>query len=129
MKTTESCRMCEKVVVTIEKAVPFKNLEELPNTYKKHSTAFGWKHYDIMEYALVPRCINGTIGIIDLYTCIEEDELDDVDIMEYTEHFLKTRIYPSMKNIKEAHLFAASLSTPTGIGCCRLQHELFDVNS
>ena len=124
MKTTESCSMCEKIAVMIETTKPLENLAGLPFTGNGQKP--GWREYDIMAYAIVPRCVNGSVGIVDLYLCLEEDDLDDIDLPEYAEHFLRTQIFPKLKNFKEAHILPPSLSTPIDIGCWRYHHETVD---
>ena len=129
MKTTESCSMCERVAVMIETTKPLESIAGLPTTQKNgKGTGTGWRKYDIMAYALVPRCVNGAVGIVDLYLCLEEDDLDDIDLAEYAEHFLKTKIFPQMDNFKEAHILPPSLSTPIDIGCWRLHHESHEID-
>jgi hypothetical protein len=123
MQTGEFCTLCEKVVVTFRSEQPIVSLSELPNTFDPTSKKYSWKHYDLMEYALMPRKIEKTSGEVDLYICMDEDEIDDIDLMEYASEFLQKEIVPSWDNFQVVHVMSAFLSPPLDIGCRRIEHN------
>jgi len=123
METNEICTLCEKVVVTFSSEQPIVSLSELPNTFDPVSKKYSWKHYDLMEYALVPRKIDKTSGEVDLYICMDEDEIDDIDLMEYANEFLHKEIIPSWDNFQVVQVISAFLSPPFDVECRRMGHN------
>ena len=121
MQTTTSCSLCEKVSVTFKSKRLLTSSLDLPNTYDRHSKKYGWKHYNLMEYALVPRTINKTTGEVDLYVCMDEDEIDDIDLIEYAEELLHKEILPAWDKFSIEKVLPAYLSPPQDIGCRRCE--------
>jgi hypothetical protein len=123
METTESCTCCEKIVMTLESTTPFKALVELPNTLDPSTKRFAWKHHTMMTYAMIPRSIDTTTGVVDLYVCLDEDELDDMDLRALAEEFLNRALRPQYRNIRRILLAAPVLTAPKEIGCWKMHHR------
>lgn len=125
METTESCKQCEKFELHIETSKPILGPLELPNTYHKKTKKYVWKHTDMMAYAMIPRSVKGTTATIDLFLCIDEDILDDIDVYGYATKFLKDEIVPHWKTVKEMVLAEPLLGAPDDLPCWKLQHHGF----
>ncbi len=123
MKTTESCTLCEKIVMTITSRAALASRQDLPNTFDQRSKRFAWRHTDLLAYALVPRSFEGTTGSVDCYLCVEEDDLDDVDLLEYAETVLKEMFKKRWSNIRDIHLLPPSLAAADDLACWKLRHE------
>jgi len=117
------CKYCEKFVLDLESHKEIDMLLELPNTYDPITKTYEWRDTGLLAYVLVPRSIHETHGMIDVYVCIDEDKIDDIDLGEYTKNFLTHEILPSWGNVKHMHLSGPFLSPPLEIGCWRLKHE------
>ena len=74
-----------------------------------------------MGYALLPRSSDGKSATIDLFVCIEEDDLDDIDLLGYAKRFMEEQIVPKWKNVKAVHLLEPSLSPPGELPCKRVR--------
>lgn len=121
-QTTESCRQCEKLSILVESPVPIQSVSELPNTYDARQEKYVWKFHDFFGYALVPCSMDGTRAAIDLYFCIDEDDLDDIDVQGYARKFLSERISLRWKNLKILHISEATLAAPEALPCRKLRH-------
>ena len=128
METTETCTMCEKMVVLVESAKTVSSPLQLPNTFDSRSGNYGWRYHEIMAYALVPRTAKGTSGILDLYVCIEEDDLDDIDLRAYADRFLREEIFSKWGDFKSGRLLEPSLSRPDILECRKLRHFASGLN-
>lgn len=126
MDAIRSCALCEKVVANFQAKGALKTLLDLPNTFEASSKKYLWKHHDLMEYSLIPRSITPTGGEVDLYICMDEDELDDVDVDEYAHQFLKETILPAWKKFESVHTMPAGLSTAEDIICWKLDDRYCD---
>jgi hypothetical protein len=125
MQTNESCRLCEKIVVTLELNTPIDFMLELPNTFNALSKKYEWKDYAMMAYAIIPQSLCGTTGIVDFYLCVDEDELDDIDLLDQVRKFLQREILPAWNNIKSMVLAGPILTAPVDIGCWKIKHKTF----
>ena len=122
MFTPEDCHLCEKILITFETHKPADSLLELPNTFDIETDKFIWKDYGPMGYALIPRTIKGKHAEVDFLICIDEDDLDDIDLQTYAEQFIKKEILSMWTNVAEAHFSEAILSPHENIECNREEH-------
>ncbi|MBI3189764.1 MAG: hypothetical protein HYZ33_03855 [Ignavibacteriales bacterium] len=123
METTESCKQCEKIEVKIETKYVVSDLFDLPNTYNAKSKKFVWRHTDFMAYALIPRLVKGTSAQVDMYLCIDEDVLDDIDVYGFASKFLNEQILPKWSSIKNVQLVEPLLSSAEELECWKFQHQ------
>ena len=123
MQTNESCTCCEKIVMTLESSAPFKSLMDLPNTIDPSTKRYAWMHHTMMTYAMIPQSINATTGVVDLYVCLDEDDLDDIDLRALAEEFLNRTMLPGQRNITRMLLSAPVLTAPKEIGCWKMHHQ------
>jgi hypothetical protein len=120
--TTESCSQCERLSVVVESARTLEDLRELPNTHDRHKGRYVWHSREFFGYALVPRSVRGKRGIIDAYFCIDEDDLDDIDVQGYASRFLREWVFPRWKNFKIVEISEPVLAVPDGLLCRKLRH-------
>jgi len=120
--TTESCSQCERLSVVVESDRPLENLREMPSTYDRHKNRYVWHSHEFFGYALVPRSVEGIRGIVDAYFCIDEDDLDDIDVPGYADRFLRQYVFPRWKNLRIIEISEPVLSAPEGLLCRKLRH-------
>jgi hypothetical protein len=120
--TTESCRQCEHLAVVLESASPLGSVRELPNTHDRHTGRYTWHTRGFFGYALVPRSVRGKQGIIDAYFCMDEDDLDDIDVQGYFDKYLRERVLRRWKNFKIVEISEPALASPEGILCRKIRH-------
>jgi len=123
MQTNESCKYCEKILIRVEAEEPIDEPLKLPNTYDPVSKKYVWKKGDIMSYALIPRSISGKTAQLELFLCMDEDDMDDVNLIDYAEAFLRQRIFPFWQGAKKILLVQPILSSPVDLECWKLRHE------
>ncbi|TAK55495.1 MAG: hypothetical protein EPO24_12105 [Bacteroidetes bacterium] len=123
METTESCKQCEKIELHVDLNHPVSSPMELPNTYNRFKESYGWRHTDIMGYALIPREIQGMTAQVDYYLCIDEDILDDIDVYGYAQKFFNDTILPKWTNIKSVQMTEPILSVPETLDCWKYLHK------
>ncbi len=109
--------------MTLEVTRVVTSLEDLPNTFDRRLKRYTWRHAGLLAYALVPRAFEGTTGSVDCYLCAEEDDLDDIDLQEYTGDVLKKTILKRWATVKNVHLLPPSLAAPGDLPCWKLRHE------
>ena len=122
MQTPEDCRFCEKIHIMVQTNKPVHALLELPNTFDAKSKKYTWKSYGPMGYSLIPRAINGKHADVDFFICIDEDDLDDIDVLTYAEQFFKKEILPHWANITSTHFAEPILAPHENIECYRAEH-------
>jgi hypothetical protein len=124
METTESCRLCEKIVVVLETKEALKALQELPSTYDTEQQKYVWKRSGAMAYAMVPRAVQERTGILDLFLCLDEDMLDDLDILAYANKFFRETVLAGWSNGNNVQLMQPVLSPPAELECWKLRHAV-----
>lgn len=114
------CNQCEKIVIEVESVNPLTHLNDAPNTFDPTSGVYAWKEFDLMKYALIPRAVEHRKAWVELFLCIDEDDLDDMDLLDYVNAFLKVEILPRWDSFSIISLAPAYLATPTLVGCWRV---------
>lgn len=117
METPGRCELCEKIVVTLQITSPVESLLKLPNTYNSSSRKYEWRFHEFMAYTLIPRAVENQTAIVDMYLCIDEDDLDDIDVRGYAEKFLREHILPHWKNFSKARVLEPVLAPPEIVDC------------
>ena len=116
------------MIIAVETRKPLESLLELPNTFSLLAKRYEWVHRGWTTYALIPRSAHGTTGYIDLYLCIDEDDLDDVDLTDHVVRFLQNEIFSMWDNYKSFHLTQPSLDAPVDLGCWKFHHQNINNN-
>jgi hypothetical protein len=122
MQTTESCSLCEKIVVTLEVEKPITDLSELPRTFDPNTGKYVWKQREFLSYTIVPRSAEGNTARVDLFLCVDEDDLDDIDLVAFAQRLFHEQVIPQWGNIRDAQFGRPSLSSPTELPCWKLRH-------
>ncbi len=76
-----------------------------------------------MAYALIPRTVKKTSAQVDMYLCIDEDVLDDIDVYGFATKFLHEEVLPKWKNVKDVQLVELLLSSAEELTCWKYRHE------
>jgi hypothetical protein len=113
------CSGCEKIAIEFERQQPILNLLDAPNTFDRSDRALVWRQYDLTKYALVPRLAQHNRVWVDLYFCGDEDDLDDLDLVDYSRQFLANEVLPKWKDFSVTHLAPAVVAVSDG-WCWRL---------
>lgn len=114
------CHQCEKIVIEVQSVDPIARLNDAPNTFDPARGVYVWREFDIMKYALVPRAVEHRKAWLELFLCIDEDDLDDIDLLEYVNSFLKVEILPRWVTFSVVSIAPAYLATPDVVGCWRV---------
>ncbi|MBI4547934.1 MAG: hypothetical protein HY707_08140 [Ignavibacteriae bacterium] len=122
METTESCKFCQKIVITLKTKKKVDRLLDLPHTFDPLSGNYTWRFYEFFAYALIPRVMHGRTSQVDLYLCIDEDDLDDIDIFGYAKRFLQERVLSQWNNVESAAFVEPVLARPEDLVCRKLRH-------
>jgi hypothetical protein len=121
-QTMTSCRQCEKLSILVEAPQQILNVLELPNTYDPRHDEYVWKFHEFFGYALVPCVIDGTQATIDVYFCVDQDDLDDIDVRGYAMRFLSERISVLWKDVRILRVSEATLAFPVALLCRKPAH-------
>ena len=123
MKTTESCRYCEKVLVELVSPTPIASLLDVPNTFDASRREYSWKIYDSAAYALVPRAIAKTSAELDVFVCMEEDDLDDIDLLEFVKEVVVRELASWKTSLRITRVTDSLLAPPAELQCYRQRHS------
>ncbi len=121
-ETTESCTLCEKLTLSVIFSHPVRSLQSLPTTMNPRTGTYEWHTHGIASYVLVPRSVYGVNGTIDCYCCCDEDDLDDINLVDYTAGMIREVVLKNWNTITSFTLAVPSLSHLPGIPCCKHRH-------
>ena len=119
--TTRSCNECEKVSIFLQSHEPIRDLEDLPSTYDTHEQSFVWKFHEFMAYIIVPRMIDGTLGVVDLYLCIDGEDSERIDVGGYAKRFLRERVFPQWPNFEIVYISDPTRASSPGVKCRKIR--------
>ncbi len=113
------CRLCVKLSVDLRCAGKPCLLSDAPNTFDVVSQKYEWKNFDLMNYALIPRALLANGVQVAMYICMDEEDLDDMDLNKYVESFLKESLLPLWQGFSVEHISEPTDEPPFEIGCPR----------
>ncbi len=117
------CSGCEKIAIEFQGQQPILDLLDVPNTFRRPERAFVWQQYNLTKYMLVPRLAQHTRVWVDLYFCGDEDDLDDLDLVDYCKQFLTNDVLPKWKTFTVTHLAPAVIAVSEA-GCWRFPEPM-----
>lgn len=92
----------EKIRIEFHASVPFRSLENAPNTFVPGTKTPGWKRHEFFSYSLEPQRIKGTMAVVDMFMKATEEDLDDIDIVQFCLEFIHKNIILPSKNLQSA---------------------------
>ncbi|HUN65013.1 MAG TPA: hypothetical protein VMW43_02860 [Bacteroidota bacterium] len=113
----QECRYCEKFILELESDRPIKSIHDLPNTFNRSTGRHEWREAEGLAYAVIPRSFRGAHALIDVYVCLDEDQLDDIDLGPKTEEILNNDLLPAWGHVSTMRLAGPFLSPPADIDC------------
>jgi hypothetical protein len=123
MDDNYSCNMCVKVTLDLCCTMALRNVERAPSTYDGISRKYEWKKFDLMNYAIVPK-IKLNDGVqVDVFVCMDEDDLDDMEIKEYVGEFFAKTILPAWEGYSLGHVSEPTDEPPFEVGCPKTKHS------
>lgn len=119
MMNSDSCNECTKIVVHLAPLAPMGTLLDVPNTFNRVSQTFCWNTFDTVAYALVPQSQRKEEVLVDLYLCLDEDDLDDIDLPHFVARLLQENVLVRWRQFILLRFSEPEWIPPTGIGCHR----------
>ena len=119
MNSINVCDMCVKVPVKLHSAKILKEDSEIPSTLDARSGKYEWKVYDLMACAIMPQNKLRHDARIEVLVCMDEDDLDDVDLQRYVAQFLQEVILPKWNGFAIAEVGEPVDTHPSAGACYR----------
>ena len=123
MDTLNSCHMCVKVSFDLHSQNMIGNISEMPNTFDVVSGKYEWKQFGLMSYAIVPQSFRSNTARVDILVCMDEDDLDDIDLKSYVGSYFATEILPRWQGYSITESHDPIDSVPGDIGCLRAHYH------
>jgi hypothetical protein len=118
-----SCNLCVKVTLGLRCTKALRNIERAPSTYDAVSRKYEWKNFDLMDYAIVPKDILNDGVQVDVFVCMDEDDLDDVELKQYVGDFYTKTILPVWEGYSLSHISEPTDEPPFEVGCPKTKHS------
>jgi hypothetical protein len=98
-------------------------MKSAPSTYDAASRKYLWKSFDLMNYAIVPKVILNEGVQVDVFVCMDEDDLDDVDLKQYVGDFFMKTILPEWEGYSLSRISEPTDEPPFEVGCPKTKHS------
>ncbi|MFI5253616.1 MAG: hypothetical protein ACHQQQ_14435 [Bacteroidota bacterium] len=123
MDENYSCNLCVKISFDLHSPKSLRNLSDAPSTYDGVSKKYEWRKYDLMSYAIVPKNFLPHGVQVDIYVCMDEDDLDDMDLKQYVGDFFTKSILPGWRGFTINSITEPTDEPPFEVGCPKVMHK------
>jgi hypothetical protein len=117
-----SCGLSVKITVDFRCTGAVRTLEVAPDTYDNDSRIYEWKSSDLMSCTVVPKTILYDGVRVDVFTCMNEDDPDGMELKRYVGDFFTKTFLPMWQGVSIGHISEPTNKLLFDIGCPEIKH-------
>src|SRR5512140_1505491 len=119
METNETCNLCIKMTFELRSSRRLTEKSPVPTTFNADEGRYVWIESGLMACAVIPQERKPNGVEVDVLICMDEDDLDDVNLKPYVEDFFKSVILPKWRGFYVHHVHDPVDSHPGDAGCVK----------
>jgi hypothetical protein len=103
----------ERVTITLVPTADERSFRHVPTTFSLTERTYGWRHFEKLEYMIVPRKISNKEIKIDLFVDPQfKGKGSAVQLQKMIQNFVSTKIHTDWAGLKLAGISRACAATP-----------------
>ena len=87
----------ERVTITLVPTSDESSFRRVPSTFSPTNRTYGWKHFEHIDYMIVPRSVSNSEIKIDMFV---ETMKPSANVQKVVQHFVKAKMQTSWKGFK-----------------------------
>lgn len=103
----------ERVTITFVPTADERSFRHVPSTFSVANRRYGWRHYEAVNYMIVPRKISNNEIKVDMFVgSARGKRMPASDVQKIVQGFVNKKIHSEWHGLKLAGISRASLATP-----------------
>ena len=103
----------ERVTITLHPTADERSFQHVPSTFSPASRRYGWRHFESVDYMIVPRKISSSEIKIDLFLGVQgRRKLQSGDLHKVVQHLVQSKINTEWQGLKLASIGRATAAVP-----------------
>lgn len=123
MVNSPPCAYCEMAFIDFETDRALTDPLEAPSTYDRANRCYHWVDAHAIKYLLVPRSLDRSTVHAELYLCLDEDDIRDVNLSEFLSVFIDREILSRWPTFRVAEIIPALVSAKPEGKCWRIKEK------
>lgn len=115
------CAYCEMAFIDFETDRALTDPLEAPNTYDRANRCYRWVDAHAIKYLLVPRSLDRSTVHAELYLCLDEDDIRDLNLSDFLRTLVEQEILPRWPTFRLVDVIPALVSAKPEAPCWRLE--------
>lgn len=103
----------ERVTITLVPTGDERSFRHVPSTFSLANRRYGWRHFEAVEYMIVPRKISSNEVKVDMFIgSTKRKRILASDVQRIVQGFVKTKIHSEWQGLKLAGISRATVAAP-----------------
>ncbi|MBI5471805.1 MAG: hypothetical protein HY961_05620 [Ignavibacteriae bacterium] len=103
----------ERVTITLLPTADERSFRHIPSTFSKTNRTYGWRHYEQIDYMIVPKKISSNEIKVDIFVDPQtKKKLQPTDIQRAVTNFVKSKIHSEWAGLKLGNISRATVASP-----------------
>lgn len=103
----------ERVTITLLPTADERSFKHVPSTFSKTNRTYGWRHFEKIDYMIVPKKISSNEIKIDIFVDPQsKKKLQPTDIQKAVTNFVKAKIHSEWSGLKLGNISRATVASP-----------------
>jgi hypothetical protein len=103
----------ERVTITLVPTADERSFRHVPSTFSKTNRTYGWRHFEKVDYMIVPKKISSNEIKVDIFVDPQtKKKLQSTDIQKVVTNFVKAKIHSEWTGLKLGNISRATAASP-----------------
>jgi hypothetical protein len=103
----------DRVTITLVPTADERSFRHIPSTFSKTNRTYGWRHFEQMDYMIVPKKISSNEIKVDIFIDPQHKKrLQPLDIQKAVTDFVKSKIHSEWAGLKLGSISRATIASP-----------------
>jgi len=103
----------ERVTITLVPTSDERGFRHVPSTFSPANRRYGWRHFEAVDYMIVPRKISSNEVKVDMFVgSLKKKRMLGSDVQRFVQDFVKSKIHSEWQGLKLAGISRATVAAP-----------------
>lgn len=105
----------ERVTITLVPTADERSFKYVPSTFSKTNRTYSWRHFEKMDYMIVPKKISSNEIKVDIFVDpLSKKKVQPTEIQRAVTNFVKSKIPSEWPGLKLGNISKATAASPPG---------------
>ena len=101
MVVSRDAHKYERVTITLVPTADESSFRRVPSTFSASNRTYGWRHFEQIDYMIVPRSVSNSEIKIDIFVDVmKPGSSRSANVQKVVQHFVKAKMQSTWKGFK-----------------------------